>query len=895
MKHCMEISMNNNLNCDQSCTEKTMTIWTRGVTLGLLIFSNLALGASAVEKENTMVNVPNSAKNEAQGKDRPTGLTAHSLPFTMIVSEEKLEHVPDYMGPKNPVDMDFPYDPLMIDGEYWIIYKNGYSGPVLRYKGTNIENAVRQPDGSLKTPLRGPYLLGGMWYDSSDKKLYAPIHNEANPFYGPWNGQKHADAHNVERQIHLASSTDKGLTWNYEGLIIGRDDPQHPRNPPEFSGLYWDGADGDHHLFVDERGGYVYLYSLHWLTSKAGLDAQHVLRHRVARCAMADKMAPGKWRRFYNGTWNEPGVGGKSSYVTAYRVTYNTHLKKYLSFNCSSGISVCDDLNTQAWSPSFSLGNYWCMAAMGYWVTDDTKTDVYTSGQTMFVYSFWRKQQGRRFRVSLGEGETTSDRGFISPSTRFNLSAWGVEHTVSMNPGQQYPFTPILDSEDPIDARRTRRVGCLSPEVKYAGDWTERSHPSFYEGKAKGSTVDGSSVAFSFRGKEIYWRAVQGPDQGKTDVFLDGVLQTTVDCWASETSVLRFAFIKRDLQENVPHTIKVVVRNEKNKLSSGATIQHLLFEYSAESYRASDCFSSIQGKNQWNYLQQTGGTSTNLTFRDPVWQNADGVEIGYFHLTPGGSTDAMRKWVAPRDGTVRIEGSPSLGGTKPGSMDVSIRKGTNEIWSKRLEATNLPTENHDVNIAVRAGEAIDFSVHKNPLARRKDTGDLNVLAGNIPVQLNNVNGEPLKIGSKEFAKGIFCHSNGKIMVHLSGPGKTFTAVVGVQEKAVQGTVVLSLTIDGKVAYKSEVLRGKNEGVPVKADLNGATDFVLETGDAGDGINSDWGLWADAKVILADGKEVWISDLPLSDKSAGSAKVLWDPVITYVSARTGNRESISELK
>jgi predicted SPOUT superfamily RNA methylase MTH1 len=43
----------------------------------------------------------------------------------------------------------------------------------------------------------------------------------------------------------------------------------------------------------------------------------------------------------------------------------------------------------------------------------------------------------------------------------------------------------------------------------------------------------GSTIQFSFKGKDIYWRAVKGPDCGKVDVFLDNVLQKTVDCWAS--------------------------------------------------------------------------------------------------------------------------------------------------------------------------------------------------------------------------------------------------------------------------------------------------------------------------------------------------------------------------
>jgi hypothetical protein len=49
-----------------------------------------------------------------------------SLPFSVTVTRENFDNPPDYMGPKNPNYMDYPYDPVLIDGEYWIFYKNGY-------------------------------------------------------------------------------------------------------------------------------------------------------------------------------------------------------------------------------------------------------------------------------------------------------------------------------------------------------------------------------------------------------------------------------------------------------------------------------------------------------------------------------------------------------------------------------------------------------------------------------------------------------------------------------------------------------------------------------------------------------------------------------------------------
>ena len=513
-------------------------------------------------------------------------LNAHArdvtLPFSIKVTEDKVSKMPDYMSDRNPIDMDFPYCPVMIEGEYWVIYKNGYRGPVFRYKGTTIENAIRQPDGVVpaqmdalwedanKTKKKlGMYMLGGMWYDASEKKLYAPLHVEV-----------HGLSPNIMREISLASSTDKGLTWKYEGAIITSNAPESPRKgAAEFSGSYYDGGDGDYVLYADVRGGYIYLFTNHYTWPKVGVSSDGLIRHRVARCAIADKMAPGKWRKYYEGAWNQPGLGGKASYVNGYCVTYNSYLKKYLSFNYQSGISFCDDLSKQQWSPSLRVGSFWGdnVGSKGFWPTNEEKNDVLHSGKNFYVYSFWQKAEGRRFRVSLGQGVTRPDLG-LTPATICTSPGYELRQAITMDPGQMYYYSPFVESSDPIEARQTRQVGCLGAETKYSGTWADAADRTYYEGKAKSSADSGASVELTFRGTDVYWRAVKGPDQGKADVFLDGVLQASVDCWAACPTVYQFAFIRQGLSRDRLHTIKVLVKNEKNPLATGTTIKHMLFE-----------------------------------------------------------------------------------------------------------------------------------------------------------------------------------------------------------------------------------------------------------------------------------------------------------------------------
>lgn len=145
---------------------------------------------------------------------------------------------------------------------------------------------------------------------------------------------------------------------------------------------------------------------------------------------------------------------------------------------------------------------------------------------------------------------------------------------------------------------------------------------------------------------------------------------------------------------------------------------------------------------------------------------------------------------------------------------------------------------------------------------------LEVLANHDPVIRNERAGRPLKVGQTQYTRGLYCHAVSKVVVRLPGPGKTFSAVVGLDHNddtaRGRGSVVFSVTVGDMVAFRSDVMRVNSPPQPVTVDLGGADTFVLEVGDAGDGIGWDQADWADAKAILADGGEVWLGDLPIVD-------------------------------
>ena len=55
-------------------------------------------------------------------------------------------------------------------------------------------------------------------------------------------------------------------------------------------------------------------------------------------------------------------------------------------------------------------------------------------------------------------------------------------------------------------------------------------------------------------------------------------------------------------------------------------------------------------------------------------------------------------------------------------------------------------------------------------------------------------------------------------------------------------------------------------VPVAVALNDATELTLLVSDAGDGYASDQADWANARVVLADGTDQWLGDLPIHDRT-----------------------------
>jgi hypothetical protein len=450
-------------------------------------------------------------------------------------------------------------------------------------------------------------------------------------------------------------------------------------------------------------------------------------------------MAPGKWHKFCNGTWTEPGLRGKGSrvpmnYYGIYGSTiYNTYLKKYLRIGVILGtadrglvkralsdgsvvISTCTDLALQDWSPAAKLLDQPPNRAYGFTLADADKKNGVACGRSFHVYNYWSGQPSRVIDVTLGDGVTP---------------------TVPVPAGPCYSYEPHPEAGDALECRQTRIVGSASLEMVYAGGgWSVEKDAEYYQGEARTCSTSGNSVSWSFRGTDVYWRAVGAMDAGKADVSLDGVHQATADCYFRDpgcTLPKMFAYLKKGLDPNTTHTIRIDVRGDANPASPGTTIRHLGFECSAESYRAQAGFSSVQGKNQWRYQSRDEKSYRDLPTYDVrgcCWRG-ESCAIGFDWQRPETAAGSpVRTWIAPHDGSVCIDGlvgadaekviwdpvvtyvealgDNSFPANSGGKFHVSIKKDAENLMALEL-GPNAAPRTYKIYVKVSAGDSLCFT------------------------------------------------------------------------------------------------------------------------------------------------------------------------------------------
>jgi hypothetical protein len=129
--------------------------------------------------------------------------------------------------------------------------------------------------------------------------------------------------------IGVARSSDEGQTWERLGPAIEGRLPLP--DPPPWYGAF--GAGGPS-AFVDESDGFIYLYYVDW-SAPAYYPSGTI---HVARAPISSDGLPGSWRKYFQGDFDQDGLGGNSEHVidgwfpsVGFNVSLNAYLAVFVS------------------------------------------------------------------------------------------------------------------------------------------------------------------------------------------------------------------------------------------------------------------------------------------------------------------------------------------------------------------------------------------------------------------------------------------------------------------------------------------------------------------------------------------------------------------------------------
>ena len=210
--------------------------------------------------------------------------------------------------------------------KYRILLAAGVSSYLL--EGENMEslvpvNKVLAPGkkGSFDNGYAG---INATYYHEESRELLALYHAEDQEQMGQ-------SSHGIPGfycSVGLAVSKDDGMTFAKLGPVITSHLPKNLNGPR-------DQGCGEVCICLDKSGRYLYAYyTEHSKINKRGVQIC------MARCLVNDMGRPGTWKKFYEGSFSQPGIGGKDTLIVTAQdigadaifphVTYSEMLQKYV-------------------------------------------------------------------------------------------------------------------------------------------------------------------------------------------------------------------------------------------------------------------------------------------------------------------------------------------------------------------------------------------------------------------------------------------------------------------------------------------------------------------------------------------------------------------------------------
>lgn len=243
----------------------------------------------------------------------PTPNTSPTITWGSPINLFTAGQIGEYHSDSNP-------GTVMIDSTNFKWFVTGgslfdlFEGPSTQPIQTTLTKASSVPAWITMNGISGIPWIVGTYKDDNTGNIYGIIHLELRPYNS--DGSINWSATNWYSRLGIAKSTNGGLTWNLQGLIVTQfnETPGGENTNVAGSGI------------VVRPDGYMYIWY-----NDGGPSA-------IARASLSNVYAgnTSSWFKYYNGSYSQPGLGGNVSTIANVwvgrhsSVSYNTYINQFM-------------------------------------------------------------------------------------------------------------------------------------------------------------------------------------------------------------------------------------------------------------------------------------------------------------------------------------------------------------------------------------------------------------------------------------------------------------------------------------------------------------------------------------------------------------------------------------
>ncbi len=156
-----------------------------------------------------------------------------------------------------------------------------------------------------------------------------------------------------------------------------------------------------------------------------------------------------------------------------------------------------------------------------------------------------------------------------------------------------------------------------------------------------------------------------------------------------------------------------------------------------------------------------------------------------------------------------------------------------------------------------------IGTHAKSIIKIDTRSNASLFTAQIAIADNKINYQDRKLISYPLVDGK------KLWYNTDKNSKIFAGLEGLNGNVEKGSVVFSITGDGRQLYKSPLIRQGDTPVNVKVNLGGVKELELVVEDGGDGASGDHALWIDPQITYSEIVPVTVGtdfagDLPVMD-------------------------------